>query len=185
MLVAPITFTAGFGMSAISRGLYETHFDLDHHLPGGASFDGHGAAWHQYPDLGPDEQSFGCYGVCDSPTQFMAHAIGQWLAASDRKFVVSFTCIRKAEQPEDGGWRWHKWGEYIGEKDPQYEYLYDECPEITEVYVYHVYECIDDSKCDDGLDEADWEARNVVSPGPSLGEMLVATGSILPDDDTP
>ena len=22
-----------------------------------------------------------------------------------------------------GGWRWHKWGEYIGKHNPQYEYL--------------------------------------------------------------
>lgn len=122
------------------------HFGMGECLPGGSSFDGTDAAWHQYPDLDAGDRYFGSYGVCDSPEQFMTHPIGQWIAGSDRGFTVSFTCIRKAGQPEDGGWRWHKWGEYIGEKSPQCEYLYDEGPEIEEVYVYHVYECLDPSK---------------------------------------
>jgi hypothetical protein len=47
--------------------------------------------------------------------------------------------VIKANQSHEGGWRWHKWGEYIGKYEPQYEYLYDE-PEIEKVYVYHIYE---------------------------------------------
>jgi len=47
--------------------------------------------------------------------------------------------IRKDLEPTDGGWRWHKWGEYIGTQNPQMEYIHDE-PEIEKVYVYHIYE---------------------------------------------
>jgi hypothetical protein len=160
MLVDPIIFTIDDSSRVIltiigsanptprrlSKGLYSIHhFGMSECLPGGASFDGTGAAWHEYPTLG-DDRWFGSYGVCDSPEQFMAHPIGQWIAASGRLFVISFTEIVKAEQSPDGGWRWHKWGEYIGEKNPQYEYLYDEGAEIERVYCYHVCECMDDTK---------------------------------------
>lgn len=76
------------------------------------------------------------YGVCDSPEQAMAY-----LNLEDRPepFFVSFVKIRKADQPHSGGWRWHKWGEYIGDHDPRHEYLHDE-PDIDEVYTFTVHE---------------------------------------------
>lgn len=77
------------------------------------------------------------YGVCDNYEQ----VLNQYpeLQNSNKKFVVSLTPMTKSEEPESGGWRWHKWGEYIGEQNPTHEYLYDE-PEIEEVFVYHIYE---------------------------------------------
>lgn len=75
-------------------------------------------------------------GVCDTPEQAMKH-----LALEDRPepFFVSFVRIRRADQPLEGGWRWHKWGDYIGTRNPQREYLHDE-PEIEEVYTFSVHE---------------------------------------------
>lgn len=32
----------------------------------------------------------------------------------------------KENKGKGGGWRWHKWGPYIGKLEPQYEYLDDE-----------------------------------------------------------
>mgnify|MGYP000101825354 CR=1 FL=1 len=52
---------------------------------------------------------------------------------------VSFVRIRRDEQSSSGGWRWHKWGKYIGKQKPQCEYIYDE-PEIEEVYTFSVYQ---------------------------------------------
>lgn len=76
------------------------------------------------------------YGVCDTPEQAV-----QKLGLRDlpERYVISFVRIRRDEQPADGGWRWHKWGDYIGDHEPQCEYLHDE-PEIEEVYTFHVYE---------------------------------------------
>lgn len=65
------------------------------------------------------------YGVCDSPYQFKMR-YGNNLEFSSRKFCVSFTEIVKSEQPSEGGWRWHKWGPYVGVGEPTTEYLYDE-----------------------------------------------------------
>lgn len=84
----------------------------------------------------PEYLDFDDHGVCDTPQQ----AVDK-LRLKDRpeRFFVSFVRLRRADQPREGGWRWHKWGPYIGEREPQCEYLHDE-PEIEEVYTFHVYE---------------------------------------------
>lgn len=53
------------------------------------------------------------YGVADSPEQLLAKYPG--LATDPRRFAVTFRVQRKADQPAVGGWRWHKWGDYVGE----------------------------------------------------------------------
>ena len=76
------------------------------------------------------------HGVCDNVSQILA----KWphLMHSSQRHFITLTPIRKEEQPEFGGWRWHKWGPYIGDHEPQYEYLYDE-EGIEVVYVFRIY----------------------------------------------
>jgi hypothetical protein len=47
------------------------------------------------------------------------------------------TEVRKDDQPKQGGWRWHKWGPYIGTHEKQFEYLADE-EGIERVFCYHI-----------------------------------------------
>lgn len=76
------------------------------------------------------------YGVADSYDQVLA--LYPQLVMSNRKYILSFVTLRKEfEQP--GGWRWHKWGDYIGTQEPQAEYLYDE-PVIEQIIIWHVHE---------------------------------------------
>lgn len=101
--------------------------------------------WNQYPEFDNTDYPppYRCsYGVCDSLENLL------WVypelldeGKDCRKFVVNMTCIDKADEEESGGWRWHKWGEYIGTQKPTTEYLYDE-PEIERVYCYQIYEKI-------------------------------------------
>ncbi len=77
------------------------------------------------------------FGVCDSIEQWKEHCKAL-IDHPTLKVFASFCEIRKDEQPKKGGWRWHKWGPYIGVHEPQCEYLYDE-PEIESVFVYHTY----------------------------------------------
>lgn len=84
--------------------------------------------------------SIGHYGVCDSYEQVLEKC-PELRLDKDRKFVVTVTKIQKATQPPEGGWRWHKWGEYIGTQEPTSEYIYDE-PLIEEVFCYHIYEIL-------------------------------------------
>lgn len=82
------------------------------------------------------EEIFFHYGVADSALNiFEKHS--ELSVFDDRNFVVFMTEIRVVDQPFEGGWRWHKWGEYIGEHTPQHEYLAYE-KGIDSVFVYRI-----------------------------------------------
>lgn len=87
-----------------------------------------------YPDL----SEFPCYGVCDSPEQ-LVEALPEIVTKGPKKYVISMVNLKKSDEPEEGGWRWHKWGQYIGKQEPKCEYLAHE-PKIEEVWTFHIYE---------------------------------------------
>lgn len=127
MMVSPTTFTEL--PERISTGLYLCgHFNFQAHMP--IPFD-------PYPSLHPAELS--CYGVCDDPLSWYQDHRLALEALSNRNFVVAFVRVARKDQPEQDGWRWSKWGHYIGRHTPQHEYLYDET-DIDTVYVFHIYE---------------------------------------------
>lgn len=77
------------------------------------------------------------YGVCDTVEQVLE----RYKSVIDNpnvQIVINVSPITKSSQPSDGGWRWHKWGEYIGTQEPTQEYLYDE-EHIDEVLIFHVF----------------------------------------------
>lgn len=82
-----------------------------------------------------------CYGVADNASQVIEHfkAIENEMGIDFGNCVICLRPIRKDQQPSDGGWRWHKWGEYIGVKKPQCEYIYDEDDSIKFVWCFHLY----------------------------------------------
>ena len=113
----------------IQQGVYENgHWSFELEFRGRQVFD------LDFPDLG----DFNCYGVCDSPDQFLAK-LPESVKVSPKQYVVSMVRLLKSEQSPSGGWRWHKWGPYIGEQQPTCEYLADE-PLIEEVWTYHIYQ---------------------------------------------
>lgn len=121
----------GAPIERVDRGLYIIgHWNFEMYLPNEET-------WETYSSVTVGDDFYSSYGVCDSPAQFM-EKLGPALEATPHKYVVSFVLISKDDQPNDGGWRWHKWGEYIGTQTPTTEYLYDE-PLIREVYTYHFY----------------------------------------------
>ena len=79
------------------------------------------------------------YGVCDDAQNVKDHLLA--LQDPTRKFIVTLTPVHRkvANKGKGGGWRWHKWGPYIGKQEPLAEYIDDE-PNIELVYVYHVHE---------------------------------------------
>jgi len=73
-------------------------------------------------------------GVCDNLKQVLEFHKED----IEKNYVcISLVKVEKYEQPEEGGWRWHKWGRYIGKHKPKYEYLYDE-EGIDCVYCYKI-----------------------------------------------
>lgn len=111
--------------SEIRPGVYEIgHFGSSHFLRD---------EYERYPDL----PEVGSYGVCDSIENLLEKA--PVLQQPGRDFVVTLTRVCKDDEPAEGGWRWHKWGPYIGAHEPQCEYIHDE-PVVEEVFCYHIYE---------------------------------------------
>ena len=88
----------------------------------------------EYPILSTVES----YGVCDDLDNLISKE-PDLINDKDRYFCVALTPVLKSNQSKVGGWRWHKWGEYIGSQTPTTEYLYDE-EKIDKVFVYHIYE---------------------------------------------
>lgn len=78
------------------------------------------------------------YGVCDDYSQIM-EKYDNLLSDPNKNYVIGLSVVERKNQPKDGGWRWHKWGEYIGTKNPTHEYLYDDS-HIDKVYCFHIYE---------------------------------------------
>lgn len=79
------------------------------------------------------------YGLCDNATQ----VINKYNESvkGDKTYMIVLTPIFKADQPQDYGFRFHKWGEYIGVQNIEgYEYIYDS--DIDMIYVYSVYEIV-------------------------------------------
>jgi hypothetical protein len=78
------------------------------------------------------------FGVCDHWTQITE----KWPVIVDdyeHRYIIALVEIRRDDQEASGGWRWHKWGTYLGTQNPTHEYLYDDT-HIDVVYTYHIYE---------------------------------------------
>lgn len=78
------------------------------------------------------------YGVCDNYTQIL-EAYPELISDSSKNYVIILSTVERACQPSSGGWRWHKWGPYIGTQNPQHEYIYDDT-HIDKVYCYHIFQ---------------------------------------------
>lgn len=116
----------------LSRGVYQiTHWNFEEFLPQRLSYE----AMYCTVKAPPPHFEFDAYGVCDSPEQFMA-SVGKALEADKRQFVASLVRI---SADAEGGWRWKKWGPYVGDGKPTTEYIADE-PILRTVYTYHFYE---------------------------------------------
>ncbi len=117
------------GPQRIAQGVYLAHINFDHEIEH--------LIKERYPfDSYQFDDPQDC-GVCDDYTQVLA----RWpeLDLDPRRFIISLSVMTKADQPAEGGWRWHKWGEYIGTKNPKHEYLYDE-QDIDQVTLFHILE---------------------------------------------
>jgi len=127
-MVAQVNGNSG-GVNNIRNGVYvEGSFNFNMSI---------GNKFEEYPGL----KSVGAYGVCDSIENLLERE-PMLVEDTKRFFCISLTPVEKSNQSADGGWRWHKWGEYIGSQEPTTEYIYDE-PLIDKVYCYHIYEILD------------------------------------------
>ena len=118
------------------QGFYGNNFNL--HLILDEYIEDSGYEYiNDYTNYYFEDTKFGIFGVADNLLQVLKQC--PHLLTSEKYYVVGFCWIRKSECYKNGGWRWHKWGNYIGNQKPTCEYLYDE-PKIKKVVCYQIYE---------------------------------------------
>lgn len=134
--LAAITNPQGSDTKRLWRGVYQSHINFNHEI--------HNLIINDYPDqelfgMLLDDQGRNSYGVCDHWTQVLA--LIPEVDQPPHNYIIRVAPIRRDEQEPEGGWRWHKWGPYIGifqEQARSHEYLYD-TPDVVEVFAYHIY----------------------------------------------
>lgn len=87
-----------------------------------------------------DEMSAWGYGLCDNAEQAVKvyhQLISDGYGDENFIYILVLSPITRKNQPEEGGFRYHKWGEYIGVQNLQHEYLYDD-KHIDLVYFYSI-----------------------------------------------
>ena len=137
MLRAITADTGPVAPTRVHRGVYEAHFNFDKEIEDLIVED-----YPRFDDMSTKydgDQWFSSFGVVDHWSQLPLKA----LDANPRNLLVYLGRIRRADQPERGGWRWHKWGPYLGVHSPEtsndFEYLHDAI-DVVEVWTYHVVE---------------------------------------------
>lgn len=133
-LLAPPTNSVYVGMSNFDHAV--NGFSPSHTAEGFVDYDS--SPDSPYAIFWRENSAVQNYGVADSLEQIEAHV--QSLKFHPKLWAISAVEVVKVHQPKNGGWRWHKWGTYIGTKDPRCEYLSDEGPEIESVWCFHVTE---------------------------------------------
>lgn len=82
------------------------------------------------------------YGVADNIKQIKEY-YKEEISDNDNKYVIALTPVWQDREKKGtfGGWRWHKWGEYIGVLDSKCEYLDDEDfgDDFEYVLVFNIY----------------------------------------------
>lgn len=85
-----------------------------------------------------EERNAWTYGVADN----MEQVIEYYNENADGCFHGNHVIfVKEINKNSCCGWRWHKWGEYIGKQNPCCEYLEDE-PEIEKVVCFSIYKVI-------------------------------------------
>ncbi len=93
--------------------------------------------WVSYGKLDMDNYLCAVYGVADNIEQ-IKKLYEPVIFNKKCQAVISVCEVDKAKQPERGGWRWHKWGEYIGIHEITCEYIKDE-PIVEKVLCFHLH----------------------------------------------
>ena len=118
-------------------GIYQCCFDFNFHTELFKEFD-------NYKDFSRENYFMNKHGVADSIEQILEYH-KDLIEDKVNTYVLSLTPVRqdKSCEGQGGGWRWHKWGKYIGKLNPQYEYLDDEefGDDFKYVICYNIY-CI-------------------------------------------
>lgn len=81
------------------------------------------------------EHGLHSFGVADSIEQIQRYL--EKVETLPEKFIVIMTPVYRKDEPSFGGFRFHKWGKYIGNHTIEQEYFYDH-KEMDVLYTFRV-----------------------------------------------
>lgn len=126
-------------------GLYQSSFPFNFPQEEFLELGGKWDVVAQSLDLFAPDFKKSSYGVADSVEQIKSY-YAEEIETKERKFFISMTPVYqdKNNKGKGGGWRWHKWGPYIGNLNPKCEYLDDEDfgDGFEYVIVFQIYEVL-------------------------------------------
>lgn len=70
--------------------------------------------------------------------KYINSVLKDYIQNPNEEFVISVSEIYKEDQSETDGWQYYKWGQFIGDVNPDSDYLYDSTVHDL-VYCVHVY----------------------------------------------
>lgn len=83
------------------------------------------------------------YGVADTIEQIKEY-YREEIVDRENNYVLALTPVwqERENKGKGGGWRWHKWGEYIGKLNPKCEYLDDEefGEDFEYIIIFRIYQ---------------------------------------------
>ena len=81
------------------------------------------------------------FGVADDIQQVLGYYADRDPEIYKGNHVIFINTVKRNPNAPCCGWRWHKWGKYIGTQNPQCEYLNDET-DIEEVVCFSIYKVV-------------------------------------------
>ena len=117
-------------------GVYDSDFDgeMINSWTKQVAYYSHGF-WRKHRDAYNPNKHYWEFGVADNIEQVIEMYNKNVDGIFSGNHVISYREVRRSDR---SGWRWHKWGPYIGTRHPQREYLEDE-PEIDKVICFSIY----------------------------------------------
>lgn len=108
----------------VETGIYQSSFPFNFHKELFEKLQN--LTWEDRNNIFPNYEKR-TYGVADNVEQIKEY-YKEEIEDPDKKYIIAITPVwqEKENKGKGGGWRWHKWGEYIGKLKPQCEYLDDE-----------------------------------------------------------
>lgn len=76
-------------------------------------------------------------GVCDNYNQVKEKYADILNDDNKQKYIIALYKVQQKFEPQRWGWRWKKFGDYIGKHKIEKEYLYDE--DLSDINQDHIY----------------------------------------------
>lgn len=137
-------YRSNVGKSKRHKGVYYTEMGLAYTLGSWFGYEVQRLSPNQLRELVMlDGDYVEVSGLADNEDQVVEKF--KHLADREEKFVIEMHPVYRKDEPDTHGFRFHKWGSYIGDREITMEYLYDQT-DMDVIYVFQIVPLLDGKK---------------------------------------